>query len=360
VTRLDRYVLLELAAPFLVGLVGMVLLFEGAVIFQMAQLAIDRALPAWIVARVMLGKAPMLLVQAAPFATLLATSLALGRLARESELTAMRAGGISLKRVLLPLGLFGAAAAGISFAVEERLAPPAEQTAMLLLRQAYLSQSVPTIEPSVFFRADRYAFYVSRATRLGRNELAVQDVLIYQMPDAGRFPSLIRAPTGRANGLQLLLRDGWVATFRADGRLGPDIAFRELRIDLARAIDSYWATRQSPDEMSAAQIRAQLQTPAGAGGPSARELMLTLHQKFSIPLACLVFSLLAGPLTLRFSRGGPFVGLLLSIVLGFLYYNSVLLTRQLGDWDLLPPALAAWSHVLVFGGVAAVLVATVE
>jgi lipopolysaccharide export LptBFGC system permease protein LptF len=76
-----------------------------------------------------------------------------------------------------------------------------------------------------------------------------------------------------------------------------------------------------------------------------------------MPLSCFIFALLSAPLSLRFARAGGFWGILLSIVLGFLFYNTIFLGKILGANQVIPPVLAGWMHDIVFGALGLLLVA---
>ena len=86
------------------------------------------------------------------------------------------------------------------------------------------------------------------------------------------------------------------------------------------------------------------------------DLALDYQLRFSIPLSCLIFALLAAPLSLRFARGGSFWGILLSIVLGFIYYNTIFFAKILGSSGKIPPVLAGWSQDVLFGVFAVFLI----
>ena len=78
-------------------------------------------------------------------------------------------------------------------------------------------------------------------------------------------------------------------------------------------------------------------------------MTLDYQLRFSIPLSCLIFALMAAPLSLRFARGGSFWGILLSIVLGFIYYNTIFFAKIMGTNGVIPPVVAGWSQDILFG-----------
>src|SRR5512135_620025 len=91
---LDRYVLREMTGPFLVGLVVYSFLFLITLLFQLASLVIQEGLSAGTVGLMFLFSLPSLLAYTVPVAVLLGTILAFGRLSSDSEVIALKAGGI--------------------------------------------------------------------------------------------------------------------------------------------------------------------------------------------------------------------------------------------------------------------------
>ena len=82
--------------------------------------------------------------------------------------------------------------------------------------------------------------------------------------------------------------------------------------------------------------------------------------KLAIPLSSLVLVLCLAPLSLRFGRGGGFMGVLIGIVVLFFYWNVILFSRVLGETGGLPAWLAGWSEVIIFSVLGGVLLWKVD
>ena len=72
------------------------------------------------------------------------------------------------------------------------------------------------------------------------------------------------------------------------------------------------------------------------------------YAKLGLPFLCLAFALCAPPLALRFARAGAYMGIFLSIIMVWVAWNMLLLTKILGITGKMPPSLAAWSPALLF------------
>ena len=79
---------------------------------------------------------------------------------------------------------------------------------------------------------------------------------------------------------------------------------------------------------------------------------ITYHTRFSIPAACLIFSIIAPIFAIIYARSGSFVGVLLSTILVLLYYNAhVISTEIFGKSHWLSPWLAAWLPNIIFASI---------
>src|SRR5579859_208265 len=97
----------ELLVPFLLGTVAVVLMFQANLLIFLFKTFSLSSVPISGIAKLLLYKTPFFLNMTLPVGTALATSLAMSRLTRESELTAFRAAGAPILRVMLPISLFG-------------------------------------------------------------------------------------------------------------------------------------------------------------------------------------------------------------------------------------------------------------
>src|SRR5271155_2939714 len=101
--RLDVYLIREMVVPFLIGTVSVVLMFQANTYMALARELQLNNVPFSAVIQVLYFKTPFFLSMTLPLGMALASSLAMSRIARESELTAFRAAGARILRVLAPI-----------------------------------------------------------------------------------------------------------------------------------------------------------------------------------------------------------------------------------------------------------------
>jgi lipopolysaccharide export system permease protein len=209
-------------------------------------------------------------------------------------------------------------------------------------------QPVPPVQEGVFFESEGYHFYIGRVEHDGPERIRLRKVMIYESASSGGFPMLITADSASNKGNIWTLRKGVLHKLSSEGLTQYEMQFPEMQLNLKRALDTLWETQQSSEEMSLKDLQHKIQMFSGAG-QMVSKMKVDWHFKLSLPFSCLIFALCAAPLAIKFSRVGSYSGILLGIVIMFLYWNNILLGKSLGMGGLIPPALAGWSQNIVFG-----------
>ena len=79
------------------------------------------------------------------------------------------------------------------------------------------------------------------------------------------------------------------------------------------------------------------------------KLRVQFHRKFSVPVFALIMAMLAAPFGFLVGNRGAMTGIAVSIAVAMTYWGVGQFFEQLGNVDLLPPAVAAWSPDVLFG-----------
>ena len=124
---LDRYLLREFGTYLALGLLGFITIFIVVDVFEKIDVFLDHRAPFLLVLRFYVFRSPEVVVRVLPVALLLATFLALGQLNKFGELTAMRAAGLSLVRILAPVFGVALVAVFVSLWLGEGVVPGANR-----------------------------------------------------------------------------------------------------------------------------------------------------------------------------------------------------------------------------------------
>lgn len=346
--RLDAYLLRELIPPFLVSLLAFLVFISLELVLSLSDALFARGVSAAALLRLLSFKLPNILTLAAPAGVLLATFLALARLASDRELLALQALGYSLRRILLPFLGFGLAVSALSLVFAELVVPQAEALYRRELLALLYRGPVPTLQENVFFRGTRgELFYVERYTGARVEGVVVYD-LSGQLFPRSLFPAVVTAKEGVLERGQLVLREGRVLRFGSGGELTEVLGFAELRLEVGEKLEEAVLGGRTPSEMSARELRERIEL-LRQGGHDTRPLWVEYHGKLAIAGAAFVFVLFGAPLGVLLGRRGRATGMVVGFLLAAGAQALFLWARTLARRGLLPPFLGGWLPHLVLG-----------
>jgi lipopolysaccharide export LptBFGC system permease protein LptF len=352
--RLDAYLFREILPPFFVALLAFLVFIGLELILSLSDALFARGVSAAVLLRLLSYRLPYILTLAAPAGVLLATFLALARLASDRELLAFQALGYSLRRLLLPFLVFGLLISSLSFVFSELVVPTAEAQYRKELLTILYRGPAPLIQEHVFFRGtEGELFYVERYS--GEK---VEGVVVYDL--AGRlyprssFPAVVTAKEGEIAPGRLILRHGRILNFGAAGELAEILAFRELSLEVGERLVEAILGGRTPSEMSARELRERIDL-LRRGGHDVRGLLVEYHGKLAVAAAALVFVLFGAPLGVILGHRGRATGMVLGFLLAAGAQALFLWARTLARRGFLPPALGGWLPHLVFGSLGILL-----
>ncbi|MDF1554374.1 MAG: LPS export ABC transporter permease LptG [Deferrisomatales bacterium] len=303
------------------------------------------------------SRVPWMVSQVLPMAALLATVLSLTLLSRNGEITALRCGGVPLRRLVLPYLVCGLVLALCNGFIQEVAAPRGFAFAREVQEVRIKGRSPRSLlkTEDLWLRSGNNVVHVGRVEPEGT---VLVDVTVAEL-DGSRVVRRTDARQARWNGERWLLVDAEIRHFDADGiprteRLAESPCTleerpEEFRVPVVTAVEESWAELKRRLE----RYRKQ--------GLDTRDLEVGLWAKTSVPFAAFLMPLLAFPFGVRAGgRGGASAGIVLAILLGFSYWLVLAVGLSLGKAGVLPPVLAAWVGNIGFAVLGVVLLARAE
>ncbi|MFA5112995.1 MAG: LptF/LptG family permease [Candidatus Margulisiibacteriota bacterium] len=335
---LDRYVVREMAGPFLVGVVGFILVLAVDLLFTMADLIINKGVPLFAVLKLMLFKLPSLMILTFPVSTLFGTAMALGRFSRDNELAALRTSGVSLWRIAIPILLVGLLVSLLSFVTNEKIVPYANQVSNNIIRQIIYKQPLPEVKENVFFKDARNRYYYAR--RVNMKVRTMEGIMVYELTDE-KFPQVITAQSATFAGRLWELQQGVIHKYDQQGYLKYEADFTAMKLNVADDVLSFTEQKGYTD-MDRRELTEMIKV-LEKGGSNTAALLTELYMRFSVPLTCFVFALAGIPFSLSSPRSGQTWGVIMTIVFMFTFYVFASICRSLGRGGVIDPALAAFT-----------------
>lgn len=336
--RLDRYVSKELIVPLLTGTLIIAFLFaSNELIAVFLQLNVTTLNPP-VIAQLVLLKMPQWLIMTLPVGMAIGASLSIGRMARESEITALRATGTSIRRILVPIAIWGALIGALDFWISDDVHPKAMDRYKKVAQDALLVSAQPRIETGKTFSLGRYNVRIGRLERRTDGTLFLEECFLFEVmgPDevivtqarkgdysggTWRFPN---ATIRWLKGLEL-------------------VQFKSENVEIIEPIPvgAFFSQSRVPQEFTLKELREAIKQ-SEAQDNAYLKLVMEAESRIAIPASCLIFALTGALAALRFSRSSPFIGLMVSLILVGLYYNVHIICQIIGQNGWLPPVTSAW------------------
>jgi LPS export ABC transporter permease LptG/LPS export ABC transporter permease LptF len=319
-----------------------------------------------------------------PVSMLVATLATFGVMSRRNEITAMKAGGVSVYRATLPVLMLGLLTSGGLFVMGEYIVPhtsrlatrdlneirgkPAQSASVLerrwimaddgrIYNYDYMSQGgsatpsiVRTAASTVPSDVDPISFY-----GLSIYEIDKESWNLKQRLYASR--ALWRPAALGSTGGAYDLEAGWRWEFRGrDVEYKPFASTRNAQIEPPT---TFIQQQPNPAAMRFAELREHIDSLERHAVDVAK-LKVQLHEKLAFPVVALIMTLLGVRFSFTVGRRGALYGIAVSIVIGMAYIICMRLAEAMGNNAVLPPMVAAWAPNFLFGAAGFYLMLTLD
>ncbi|MGD0913555.1 MAG: LPS export ABC transporter permease LptG, partial [Terracidiphilus sp.] len=352
---LDEYVVREFVNMFLLVLAAFVLLMIVFTFFDLVGDIIRNRISLVTVGDYLVNLTPSMLYQIAPLAVLIAALVVFGVLNRNSEIAAMKATGISLYRLVIPIVSIAVILAISLFLFDQYYLPQANRRQEALRNvikgrppQTYLHPEQKWIfgapKPGEPARIFYYQFFDPN-----RNEFANLSVFEF---NPQTFALTRRIFAGRAfwdeDSDSWKFENGWVRDISSasvtDYRTFLSTGFAEVH----EPPDYFEKEDLQSQEMNFAQLEKYVRDLQQSGFDTMR-LRVALWHKLAYPLVAVVMAMLAIPFALSMGRRGSLSGIAIAISVALAFWVVDGLFGAMGNVNYLPAAMAAWSSDILFG-----------
>jgi LPS export ABC transporter permease LptG/LPS export ABC transporter permease LptF len=351
---LDDYVMREFVTNFLLVLSSFAILFLVFTFFELIGDIIRNRTALVTVGDYLINLVPYIIYAVTPLCALVAVLITFGALNRTSELTAMKATGISLYRVITPVLVIAAVIACSLFLFDEYYLPAANR------RQEALRAVIKNKPAQTFLRPDRE--WISGQTGASGEPARIfyyqffdstKDVFanlsVFELdPETFVLRRRIFASEARWDGHGWSFENGWQRTFSGE-TVGSYQPFSTATFAEIREQPSYFKKEDlQSQEMSFVELSHYIYDLKQSGFDTLR-LRVQLMRKLAYPAITLVMAMLAVPFALSMGKRGSLTGIATAIGLAIAYWVVAGLFEAMGNVNTLPPVLAAWSPDLLFG-----------
>ena len=347
-----RYILKEVLSHGLIGAAIFTFVIFMRDVTRILELVVRNSAPIPSVAQLFFLTLPAAFTVTIPMGVLVGVLIGLSRMAADSEITAMRAAGVSVRTFIKIISIFGITAWLLALFNTAILAPRSAAALSELEKSLASSQLSFEVQPRVFYEDFKNLVLYVEDISSGAGAAVWKNVFLADISTPGA-PKITIAKeaivsSGGPNSIRLHLVSG--ETHESNPR-APD----EYTISTFNETDT---TLTLPPVNRPAQENVPLSQQSGtellherrtAGKDQARLYWIEFNRRLALPTACLVLVMIGIPLGLASRKGGKGAGFVLTLVLVFLYYFLYIAGLSMAKGGKLPPVLGVWMGNIIFG-----------
>jgi LPS export ABC transporter permease LptG/LPS export ABC transporter permease LptF len=348
---IDYYVLSTFLFYFVLWLTSFVLMTHVFTFFELLSDILKNQIPMSLVGKYLVFLTPKLIYDSTPVSVLVSVLVTFGTLSKNNEVTAMKACGVSLYRLAIPVLLTALGMSGALFAFDHYVIPDANRTQDAIRNQIKGRPVQTYLRPDrkwIFGQGSRIYYY----KYFDPAENVMVDVNVYEL-DPATFELRRHIAAERVRWEPALstwiFQNGWRRDFRDNHE--PDFQAFEGRTATFPELQeppSYFLKEVKQDkQMNFHELAAYIRELQQSGFDTVR-LQVQFHKKFAVPLFAVIMALLSIPFAFIAAHRGAMAGIGISFGIAIAYWAVSQLFEQVGNVNQLPAALAAWSPDAVF------------
>lgn len=355
---IDRYLLRTFLVPFFYCLTAFMMIYVIFDLFENLNDFVEGKTPLMLVVKYYLILFPSVMIRIVPISLLLAVLYSLSSLTKNNELTAMRASGISIIRLMVPFLGVGLVCTLVVGLVHETIGPKAAYWCYNFVREqgrndpaaVYIKQDI-----AIKHQGTRRIWLVGE---FDIRDYKMKQIEVIQQREDTSDAKKIRAKEAQWLDGRWWFRDLVEQVYDQDGNpMGPPrFALTEEMEDLTETPSLFLNEFKDPEYLSSLELVEYLETHQHREKVALARIEADLHSRLAMPWTCFIVTLLGIPFGSQTGRKGAFLGVALSIGLFFSYYVLVNVGLGVAKNMLVPAVVGGWLPNLIFLAIGLVMV----
>ena len=339
---LDKYILKQMLQPFFFGVAAFSTIFvASSFLFRVTQYITQYGASYGSLFRLFLCLMPEVINYTFPMSMLLASLLTMGQLSGNSEITAMRSGGLSFRRIAAPILAAGFIVSLFSVVWAEKVVPPSKTEYERIVNQEIKRDTKPRTQDHVLIKQVSKGQLVRLTYARTFDEKAgmMKDITIEDW-DNGNVVRIQKTPAAKWTDGAWIMENGTVTDLTGKDGVTRTMNFDKQVLPITETPKTITLDQKDPDEMTIGELKMYIGILQRQYMPTSKYVM-EMYSRFTVPLASFFFALIGVPLGMQSQRTGASMGLGFSVVIIFVYYSIMTFMTGLGQGGVIPPLLAA-------------------
>lgn len=348
---IHRHIFKELITLFCITIVFLTFIFMMTQLLEITDYIVNYNLGLSAVVKLIGYNMPFFLQFIIPMAVMVSVLLTFLRMSGDNEIVALKASGVSIVRLLRPVLLFSAIGCFLTAFTAMYALPKGRQASKMLLYEMAVAHLDIGLKSRHFI--DTFKGVLLYVHHINTSNKRLTDIFIEDRRSENMTATVI-APRGRLilqpeqRAVLLQLFDGTIHQVNAGKATANAIVFDNyaIRLDTARKLPRVESKVKDEEDMGVLELKTYLDTTEKKDDQYYIALM-EWHKKFSLPVACVILSLLGVPLGIQAKISKRSMGIGLGLAFFLLYYLLLSLGWAFGEAGLYPPVIGMWMPNIV-------------
>ncbi len=354
---IDRYIFSELIGPFVLCSLFLIFVFLMKLILEVTNFIVNYGVSLLSVILLLIYSIPYFLQFIIPMSVMMSVLLTFLRMSGDNEIVALKAGGLSIYRLFPSVVLFCI----IGYILTSFMTIYGLPWGKISFKKLTWKLAASHIDIGLKERTFNDGFkdvmlYVNKID-MGSKEL--KDVFVEDLRSEESVSTIV-APSGKMYSepnkllFHLRLYNGLINQVDIKTKSVHTINFDtyDINLDLKKSVPAYSEKdfRKGKEEMSFSELRNFIKEKSAEKDTKYYAALMKLHEKFSLPFACIVLGLIGVPIGIQSRSDKRSVGIILGLFLFLFYYIMLLTGWSLGESGTYPPAVGMWMPNIVMAG----------
>ena len=294
------------------------------------------------------ARIPLILTQITPISVLIATIFLIGSFSKSNELTAMKACGLPVIRIIYPL-LFTSfvISAGI-FLLNELVVPQATAKSNYIFQIEIRKGNLNSVFANQNIWIKGQGNYFWNVQQIDKKDNILRGIRVFKIDDKSNIEFRVDAERAIWNENYWVLENGEFWDFKNPLKFHSEAVNPDTFKLLNMPPEAFKIVHRPSEELNVFQLQEYI-NQVESEGYDATKYKVDFHSKFSFPLLSFVMAMIAVPFSIRKGRSwGAFIGIGVSIIIGFTAWVVMSFGISMGRGGLLPPFFAAWLGNMLF------------
>lgn len=348
---LDRYLIRQFLQTIFFGIVAFTVIFIVIDAMENLDDFIDQSVPTLKIFHYYFVFAPEIIRLMTPVAVLFAALFTAGKAANLSELTAIKASGVSLFRFMLPFLVTTFFITLLSIYFGGYLVPMANKT-KINIEQVYLKKNLSFAESNIYFQDSKTRIISIAYFDNSRNRASTVSIQDFEPPDFTKMVSRIDAAFLVFDSLQnkWIAENGVYRLFSGFKQHTEYFKKKDIK-DVNFLPDDLNKKQQKTSEMNLTELDELVKSQERAGNDPTSTL-IEYHSRFAFASTSLIVVLFGLPISTNKRKGGLAVQVGINILVTFIYLVFMKVSQAFGKNGALDPFITAWLANFLFLGAA--------